>query len=159
MQLLSHDGERLMFHLDSDEVVILRQLVDLGLTAQGGARRLSRAPDALPPGALEDFKASMQASVDAGRAFLARVFAPGGGYLRDPAPGARGFGLALSRPDVEQLLQALNEVKLAHWERLGCPEELDTPDDVTPLTLSSMVVMDLANQVQMLLLRAIDAQD
>lgn len=159
MQLLSQDPDRLVFHVDPREVEILRQLVEVGLTARRGAICLSQDPEVLPAGALEDFAAAMEKSQATGRAFLKQVFQPDGGYLQEPAAGARGCGLTLTRTDLEQLLQALNELKLAHWERLGCPgDEADSEEESTA-ALPSMMVIDLVNQVQMLLLRALANED
>lgn len=159
MKLLSQNADRLVFQLDPREVEILRQLVQVGLTAERGPIRMSQKPEALPEGALEDFAAAMEQSRAAGRALLQRVFEPQGGYLQEASGGARGCGLTLTRPDLEQLLQALNELKLAHWERLGCPDE-EAPDEPESLEdLPSWMVIDLVNQVQMLLLRALASED
>ena len=155
MQLLSNEGERLVFLLDKEEVELLQHLVELGCSAQRRPVRFSRRPQDLPAGASEDFAAATHRSQAVGRAFLHRVFQPGGGFLQASTADGQGSGLTLSRPQLEQLLQALNDIKLAHWEQLGCPEEPSVADDAAPDELPSHLVMDLVNQVQMLLLSAV----
>ncbi len=156
MQLLSNEGQRLVFLLDKEEVGLLQHLVELGCSAQRRPVRFSRRPQDLPPGAAEDFASATRRSQAAGRAFLHRVFQPGGGFLQASTTDGQGSGLTLTRPQLELLLQALNDIKLAHWEQLGCPEEKAIADDATPDELPSHLVMDLVNQVQMLLLNAVD---
>lgn len=155
MQLLSNEGDRLVFLLHREEVNVLQHLVELGCHARRRPVRFSQRPQNLPPGAAEDFAAATRRSQAAGRAFLQRVFQPGGGFLQASTADGQGSGLTLTRPQLEQLLQALNDIKLAHWEQLGCPAEPSVADDATPDELPSHLVMDLVNQVQMLLLSAV----
>jgi len=155
MQLLSQDSERLVFHLERSEVQLLRQLVRWGLTAERSAAALSRDPTSLPGGAAAEFTAAQGRRAGEHRAFLEQVFAPKGSHLQAPAAGRKGYGLTLTRPEVERLLQALNEIKLAHWERLGCPDEDTAEIAETPENRVSELVMELSNQAQSILLRAL----
>lgn len=160
MQLLSHNGDRLVFHLEKEEVELFQHLIEFGLTEQRGPVCFSHAPGKLPRGAADDFVAAVQKSQLAGREFLRRVFQPDGDHLQASAAEAKGYGLTLTRPEMERLLQALNDIKLAHWEALGYPEGgAHSEDEVPPEGLPSVLIMDLINQVQMLLLSAISAVD
>lgn len=160
MKLLSHDGERLVFLLSLREVKSMRHLVALGAAAHRGTVRLSHAPEALPPSAVEDFNAAIALQQRANREFLQQLFSPTSAQLTAPTRGRRGFGLTLSRAEVERFLQALNEIKLAHWEYLGCPEfEVDEIPEVHPTNFPSMWLMDAVNELQMLFLRALASPD
>lgn len=159
MKLLSQDAERLVFHLDKREVELLRDMVEIGLTARRGPRRLSLRPENLPPEAQLDFSTTMEQADTQERTFLDRIFRDDGGYLRAPAKGAKGYGLIIARTEMELFLQAVNALKLAHWEKMGCPEEGAYAAESSPETLPSMIVIDLVNQLQLLLLRALTSED
>ncbi len=160
MKLLSHDRDRLVFHLNQKEVDGLRRLVELGLSASRRPIRLSHAPEALPPNAVEDFTAALAQQQLANRRFLAQVFGPGSTQLQPAGPGRKGYGLTLTPAEVEQVLQTLNDLKLAHWERLGCPEfDADEAPELDPAHFSSLWLMDAVNELQMLFLRALASPD
>ena len=161
MQLLSQDSERWVFHLDKSEVQLLRQLVKWGFQAERIAGVLSRDPACLPGGATEEFTAAQRRRSAEHRTFLEQIFAAKGTHLQAPAAGGKGkgYGLTLTRAEVERLLQALNEIKLAHWERLGCPDEDAAELAETPENRVSELVIELSNQAQSILLRALENQD
>lgn len=64
-----------------------------------------------------------------------------------------GWRLSLSLPDLEWLLQVLNDIRLGSWVLLGCPEKaLATVDEATA---RHYWAMEMSGLVQMQFLRAI----
>lgn len=159
MKLLSHSGDQLVFLLEATEVDLLRWLRE----QKAGRRqrnRLSRTPEAMPDGASADLALAMSQRRRANRSFLRRVLQLEGPYLTSSRTSDEGYGLTLSRADVERLLQVLNDLKLAHWEHLGCPDEgAQAKKKPTPEEWPSFAVMQVVNELQMLLLWAIDLRD
>jgi hypothetical protein len=66
------------------------------------------------------------------------------------------FNLILSRGDFEMLLQALNDVRVGAWEKLGCPD-FETGDfpDVNDSNLLAVMVLQLTDAFQGILLSAV----
>ena len=65
-----------------------------------------------------------------------------------------GFGLSLSRAEVEWLLQVFNDIRVGSWVRLGSPEELAPAP--TQENLRGFWAMELSGQFQAGLLGALE---
>lgn len=75
--------------------------------------------------------------------------------MKDPARcinHPKGTDLTLSAPDVEWLLQVLNEVRVGAWVRLGSPENLDGLRDLPEDQAQYAGLMELAGYFQVALL-------
>lgn len=123
---------------------------DRSLTADTPATsELRRAQDDLNE-ALSEHRKELTESID--------------GLLQDPqrcvATKGGGFNLTLSFPDTEQLLQALNQVRVGAWESLGSPDfesgDVPAPDESN---LSAYWALQLTDAFLGLLLAALRADD
>lgn len=121
MKLLSREPDKSSFRISKREYEAL--LVALRFRNHLGRRprplcsdttsdpRLISAQDDLAS-ALADHRREVSEAVEALLADTERCQPQKGG----------GFRLTLSGAEFEQLLQALNEVRMGAWERLGCPD-------------------------------------
>lgn len=75
-------------------------------------------------------------------------------------PTESGHRLVVPRDDVEWLLQALNDVRVGCWLRLGAPEELPRePEKLPPERQMDYALMEVGGAFQMTLLDALDEAD
>ena len=159
MKLLSHVGDTLVFLIEASELDLIRWLME----QETGPRHpvvLSRSGEGLPEEAAADLELAMSERRRANLDFLRSVLQLNGSYLRSSTSSEDGCGLTLSHGDVERLLQVFNDIKLAHWERLGCPEDgASLKRKPTPEEWPSLAVMDVVNEIQMLLLYALNVRD
>jgi hypothetical protein len=79
-----------------------------------------------------------------------------GALLADPkklTETKSGWSLALSPPDVEWLLQILNDIRVGSWANLGSPEECAAP--LNAATLPHLWAMNVAGAFQSELLEVL----
>ena len=160
MKLLSNEGGRFVFYLSENEAETLDWAISQNADLRGPLVILSRGRGSMPEGAESDLRAAMKQVRQANADFLRRVLEPNGEYLKASAGEEGGFGLTLTREDLERVFQASNEIKLRHWEALGCPDE-GTQSKIEPESDQwlNIAVMDLVNQIQMILLHALNEND
>ena len=65
-----------------------------------------------------------------------------------------GWELSLTAPDVEWLLQVLNDIRVGSWARLGCPEEIMDMAELTPEVTQNLWSMEMCGYFQMHFLKA-----
>ena len=154
MKLVSRDSEALVFRLTRREPDTLRMLLRLRNAFPRAPRSLSHdRGSALLDAATMELESALGEHRAAQVTLLDQL-------LADPAritPDAGGVRLRLSHSDVELLLQALNEVRIGAWEKLGCPES----NPIEPLGAGEKHflcywALDLSAQFQEALLLALE---
>src|SRR5437870_6678920 len=79
--------------------------------------------------------------------------------LADPArlqENEAGWRLSLSRPDLEWLLQVLNDIRVGSWVLLGSPEPRQALESLNKTTAPDFWAMELAGEFQMQFLGALN---
>jgi len=70
-----------------------------------------------------------------------------------------GYQFALSRPELEGLLQALNDVRVGSWIALGSPDLEQEPQlEIDEKTVPHLRAMDLAGSFEMFFLSVVDGR-
>jgi hypothetical protein len=152
MELLSAEGQRLVFRLSKREKPLLGETLKLYPLLPPSHHQLSRGADADAENQalLEESIATQQHShkqqVDAWLANQAR-------WAEDPG----GFRLELDRDQIEWLLQVLNDVRVGSWLVLGCPDpDTGKQPKLTPKNAHFLLAMELCAHFQSELLEALD---
>ncbi len=121
VKLVSRESDRLVFRLDSREYDALRAAVALRSHLTRRPRPLTG--DTAIPAALREAEAELSVALAEHRQDLTTGV---DALLNDPARCAaqsRGVHrLTLSTADANLLLQALGDLRMGAWERLGCPD-------------------------------------
>lgn len=159
MKLLSRNSGKLVFRLSRRDrealqaTIRLRELLDRkprSLTGDTATNPKLRSAQEDLDGALAEHRQEINGAVDA--------------LLQDPkrcAVGKNGAcDLTLSPNDTELLLQALNEVRVGAWEKLGCPNfEAGEVPDPNEENLHAYWALQLTDNFQGRLLSALAGDD
>ncbi len=154
MKLLQVKGDTFVFELDKQEKILLFELLKLYPLVPLAHHRLSKAAD---PKELAPAQQLLEEAVAEQRQENKRQLLA---MLNDPQrfePVERGFRLHLTGPQIEWLLQVLNDLRVGSWVILGEPDY----DDLKHLKLALQnpryfLTMEISGQFQALLLHALD---
>ena len=159
MKLISRQHNRFIFEVSEPEKVLLLAILKLfPLSPLSHPRRqLSRnaaAPDAAAnQQLLED---SLKIQQTDGRKWVASFCAEPGRFT----PDGSGFRFATTRPEVEQLLQVLNDVRIGSWIALGSPESEQREEQLlNAQTAVHVHRLELAGLFQMFFLKAVSGAE
>jgi len=152
MELLSAEGQRLVFRLGKREKQLLGETLKLYPLIPRSHHQLSRQADAdadnqaLLEEAIAAQKQTHRQQVDVWLADQAR-------WAEEPG----GFRLALDRDQIEWLLQVLNDIRVGSWLILGCPDpDAAKPPKLTPKNAHFLLAMELCGEFENDLLEALD---
>jgi hypothetical protein len=146
VKLISRDQDRTVWLLRGVDRDSLLLLLDAGLTRPTRRPGISRHSADLN----DRFQADLGDRLKAHRAAMHGSVT---GWLRDPAKCAEGKGghaWTLSVGEVETLLQALNQLRIAAWERLGRPDPLHPTAPLVPGSLEFLDwwILELASRFE-----------
>jgi hypothetical protein len=159
VKLLSHSAGKFALRLDSREYDAL--LAALGLRAHLSRTRRSLTTDTATDPKLRAAQADFDAALGE---FQKELTGTLDRLLADPEKCAtQGKGarvLTLTEEEIGLLLQGLNDVKIAAWERLGCPnfEEGKRPE-VCEENFLCLWVMQATDLFQSFLLAVVQGDD
>jgi hypothetical protein len=119
VKLLQATDGRFVFHVGKREKLLLTEVLGLFPLLPAAHQRLSKAPDA--PKAAEHQKLLEEALTAHRQEVKRQVLALLEKNLH-PIEGETGFRLSLEGHQVECLLQAVNDVRVGSWVRLGSPD-------------------------------------
>ena len=151
MKLIDSAQERFVFHLSRREKDLLLTVTRLYPRISSPRQPLSKqgnlpereASQRLLDEALAEHRAEAQKQVQA--------------LLGDPkrlSQHEKGWHLCLSRPELEVLLQVLNEIRVSSWVLLGSPEDHKHPA-LNSETIPHFWAMEVAGGFEMALLQAL----
>jgi hypothetical protein len=154
MKLLRRDSEGSIWHLRSRERDLLLLLFSRHPAAGRQATRISFTSEDLDRRVTGDLSSHLDEHRAAARGNVLRWLTDATVCVR----GKGGFALTLSPGGLEELLQALNDIRLGAWERLGRPNPPDVPDDLAPESpaLAEWWLLDLASGFQGRILEALE---
>lgn len=161
MKLLPKSEHHLAFELDEIET----QLLEFTLSAYP----LAPEPWTVPPTALEDentpppsgapdpeLLSSSLKEMKASHQNRMQQFLTGPGFSKNPEGGSR---INLPLEDVDWFMQVLNELRVASWYRLDCPDEdVEWAGSLKPEQLQEVLRMDFTGMVLDGILRALEAR-
>ena len=153
MKLLEASAGAFRFQLSRQEKILLTELLKLYPALPASYHRLTKSADAAASEHQQLLEEALAAQKRAGKEQLLAL-------LSDPQrfqENETGHRLTLDAPQVEGLLQALNEVRVGSWVQLGSP----TPESHPPIELSAQTVrhyavMELCGLFEGVLLGAVD---
>lgn len=149
MRLLDNADGKFVFALDRREQRTLFQLLELYPLIPIGYHEISRTQDQPDDQQLLDEALTEQRTENKK---LATALMENKTRL---LPAEKGFLLILEAPEIEWLLQVLNDVRVGGWLALGSPEgDEATLAAVNEKTVSFLWAMDAAAGFQMALIRA-----
>lgn len=153
MKLIERTADRLVFGLGSREKTFLERLLSYYPILPDASPRLTREPVA----ELAEADLLLQDSLREQKLELSgwlRLHLAEGEALRRSATGWR---LSLTAPEIDRMLQVLNELRIGAWTKLGCPEALDNESlSNLPGAVPFFAIMTLAGQFQMNFLHALE---
>ena len=159
VKLLSRESGQLVFRCSKRDhealltTLRLRPLFPRGarsIASDGAAGQALRAAQADLNAALAEHREEQIAGLDALLADPARCA---------PQPGG-GWRLTLSHGDAEMLLQALNEIRVGSWEKLGSPDfEVGNRPQVDEENFLALWAFQLSELFQGTLLAALTGED
>jgi hypothetical protein len=147
----------MVFGLTQRELKLLRELLELfPFIPQSYHRantRHAQTPDEESAALLEEaLQEQRRHAVEWLRTILAKA--------RPIAGTKTAVQLPLDPPELECLLQALNDVRVGSWVRLGSPDPRKAqPKELTPETFRLLQLLGLSERFQMPLLQALQGDD
>jgi hypothetical protein len=153
MKLLHRNEESVVVQWSHTEKRLLDALAETYPIHQPEEQPLSRETSDLPDGAESWLHAARSEEMNQNRAWL-------GDLVRSDRfqPSEHSWQQELTHPEVETLLQILNNIRVGAWARLGCPEILPTLADLLKAGADRNAwLMKLAGELQIGLLLALDA--
>jgi hypothetical protein len=143
----------LVFQISPREEALLLATLRLFPVLENSHHRISKDPKTAAPAVQRLLEESMTQLRAAHSRKLDELFRAPQRCFKD-APGERR--LVLTAPQLEWLLQVLNDIRVGSWVRLGCPElEQARSVELTRLNARALHVMALCGEFQMALLDAI----
>jgi hypothetical protein len=154
MKLLRQQDERLVFALNRAEqsllVAVLQSFPAVPLSHHQLTKDAASDPAATANQRL--LEESLQAQQGERLSWLTKMLA-GTAYFK---PVKNGFHLTVSRPEIEDLLQILNDVRVGNWLALGSPElEACASLSLNDNTAGHLHRMELAGWFEMFFLQSI----
>ena len=150
MKLVNSAQDRFVFHLSRREKDLLLTVTRLYPRITSPRQPLSKKGD------LPECEASQRLLDEALAEHRAEAQKQAQTLLADPSRLGQhetGWRLSLSRPDLEMLLQVLNEIRVGSWVLLGSPEDHHHPA-LNAETAPHLWAMELAGGFEMALLQA-----
>lgn len=150
MRLIRSSPGEFVFHLGQRDKVLLLEVLKLYPRIPAAGQPLTKSPD------LPDHEANQRLLAEALAEQRAENKNHLSAFLADPrrfADRPTGCRLALSRADLEWLLQILNDVRVGSWIMLGSPDE--KPAKLNPITAQHFWAMEMAGAFQIKLLEAL----
>ncbi len=146
-------GDRqLAFQIDDREEALLLAILHLYPVLESSHYRLSKDPKVANPSEQRLLEDSMSQMRMAHRKKLEEMFRNPSRYFKD-APNERR--LILTGPQLEWLLQVLNDIRVGSWVKLGCPDlEKPTAEQMKKLNPRDVQAMHLSGHFQSALLEA-----
>ena len=153
MKHLRRDDSRFVFHLMAREKIWFCEILRRYPLVPLSHHRLSRGPttQAHDEKLLEE---AMSALKETRRQQVRQLLESAERFVKCP----RGFELALTREEMEWLLQVFNDVRVGSWLHLGSPDpEAGQALDTNPAHLIDVALMELSGQFECVLLEVLDA--
>jgi len=154
VKLIQRDGENFLFHISKREKGLFFEVLKLYPLIPTAHHRVSRTA---APGIMESQKllegALAERTKENKRQLLAMLDQEAGLQEND---GARAHRFKLSPPQVEWLLQVLNDIRVGSWLILGEPDEQKgKPIELNDKNARYYAAMEFCGLFQMTLLNAI----
>jgi hypothetical protein len=149
--------EQFVFELNEQEKNLLLVILNLFPQVPVSHHRLSQDKNDLPDDGANQrlLEESLKAQKDESQKWVAAMFQEAERFK----PGANGFSLTVTRPEIETLLQIFNDVRIGSWLALGSPDlerkkELKLNQQNAPF----LQRMELAGLFEMFFLKVIHDQ-
>ena len=159
MKLVSRQNDRFIFEMNEPEKSLLLAILKLfPLSPLSHPRRRlgknTRSPDAEANQQL--LEESLKAQQAEGQKWVAQMFAKPDRFK----PAGTGFRFSITRREVEQLLQVLNDVRIGSWIALDSPEN-DEYERLLPNRQTAVHVqrLELAGVFEMFFLKAVSGAE
>jgi hypothetical protein len=153
MRVSKRDDGAWSFDLNPKEKLLLREALAAYPVLDPAYQTLSKSasPEQLQA-SRELLREALAAQQEENRRMLRDMF----GAARSPASSGR-WQFTLDGRQVESLLQVLNDVRVGHWQALGCPDaSAEARLEPTLPHLRSLLLMRLSGHFQTLLLEALE---
>ena len=152
MKLIQQDGESFLFHINQREKDLLFEVLKLYPLIPIAHHRVSH--DVVAPRTLESQKLLEGALADSTRENKRQLVAMLNRETRRKAPDG-AHRLTLSAPQMEWLLQVLNDIRVGSWLILGEPDEKNgKPIELNNKNARYFAAMEFCGLFQMTLLDA-----
>ncbi len=155
MKLIRSDARGFVFHFSKREKQLLLQTLQLYPLVPAAHHRLARSAES--PEELERQRLLEEALAEHRRENRRQVQA----FLEEPRRFVEvesGFQLALSAPQVEWLLQVLNDIRVGSWLALGEPEPGEEPQPDRH-NAHCLLALEACGLVESVLLAALGVQE
>ena len=154
MKLLTSAADRFVFELEAEEHVLLQDLLPQCPLIPAAYHQLTRAPGPHhDPGNQQLLEAAMSAHKQSLRQTVT-------GWLKDHAhlvTQKSGYRLTLSRAEMEEVLQVVNDLRVGSWVRIGCPDPAEGVEPkLTKANARYAILMDICLEWEDQLLSALD---
>ncbi len=153
MKLIRLGRQKLKFEIGEEEKELLFQVLLFYPLVPATHHRLNqdrRIPD--PNGNQQLLESALRDQQQENRALLAKL-------LKQPrrfTQSEGGYYVSFSRPEVEWLLQVLNDVRVGSWLALGSPlHQLEIQKGMSKPKAQKILAMDIAGYFQMAFLQAL----
>ncbi|HEY3863320.1 MAG TPA: DUF2017 family protein [Verrucomicrobiae bacterium] len=146
--------QSLAFSIDAREEGLLLAILRLYPVLPASHHRLTKDPKSAAAAEQRLLEESMAQQKAAHKRKLDELFLAPQRYFKDGPEGQRR--LALTRSQFEWLLQVLNDIRVGHWVRLGCPDLDQTPPvAANRANARALQIMQLSGAFQSALLEAV----
>jgi hypothetical protein len=149
VKLIKSEGSTVLFRLGKRETVLFRHLLDLYPCIPPGHHPLSRSTRPDP----ENQRLLDEALAEQRTQYKAKLEQ----FITDPArfrQDSKGLLLSLTPPELEWLLQVLNDVRVGSWIKLGAPEQVSASALLEPGNAPEIWAMEMCGYFQAHLLSA-----
>jgi len=156
MKLMYKDEERLVFRLGASERETLLRLLGTRRHLPLKPRRLSNQSS---PKTLQQAAEELHAASDRHQA---EIFATLSSWLENPSqcvPEKVGHTFTLARGQLELMLQAINGIRIAAWEKMGSPDMEETFPEPTPINEACVAIIQVADRLLAQLLQSLETPE
>jgi hypothetical protein len=156
MKLVPAEDEKFIFDLGKREKQMLLAVLDRYPVVPPAYQRLSKT---VPAGGDETDQHLLDEALAEQRLDNKKLLAS---FLKDGKrfkETERGCRISLSAPDLEWLLQILNDIRIGSWILLGSPEENWRALELTETTAPHAWAMEMAGYFQMYLLAVLERSE
>ncbi len=153
MKLLYKDEERLVFSLGGSERETLLRLLGTRRHLPLKPRKLSNQGS---PKTLQEAAEDLHTASDRHQT---EIFQTLSSWLENPSqcvPEKVGHTFTLARGQMELVLQALNGIRIAAWEKMGAPDMEENFPEHTPLNEACIAIIQVTDRLLAQLLRSLE---